>query len=64
MQWHDASRSDVMAKEINGVTSAFGNVDNHAIVLKSLEEQVKVLFMCLGILAGHQNIVYINEGEI
>ena len=58
--------SDVMAEEVNGVATkqAFGDVDDQAVLLESLEQQVKVFFVCLNILASHQDVINLDEGEI
>ena len=55
-----------MAEEVNGVATklALGGVDDQAVLLESLEQQVKVFFVCLNILASHQDVVNVDEGEI
>ena len=55
-----------MAEEVNGVATklALGDVDDQSVLLESLEQQAKVFFVCLNILASHQAVVNVDEGEI
>ena len=55
-----------MAEEVNGVATklALGDVDDQAVLLESLEQQAEVFFVCLNILASHQDVINIDEGEI
>ena len=57
---------DTMTKEVNGVTTklAFGDVNDQAILLKSLEQQAKMFFACPNILASHQHVIDVNKGEV
>ena len=56
---------DAMTKEVNGVMTqlALGDVDDQAILLKSLEQQAKMFFVCLDILAGHQDVVDVDKAK-
>ena len=55
-----------MTKEVNGVPTklALGNVYDQAALLKSLEQQAKMFFACLIILAGHQDVIDVDKGKV
>ena len=55
-----------MAKEVDGVATklTLGDIDGQAILLKSLKQQVKMFFVCLCVLASHQNVVDVNKDKI
>ena len=65
-QWHDTGVSDAMAEDVNGVATklALGDIDDQSVHLELLEQQAKVFFVCLKILASHQDVVKVDEGEI
>ena len=57
---------DAMTKEVSGVTTklALGDVDDQAVLLKSLEQQAKMFFVCLDIPASHQDVFDVDKGEV
>ena len=57
---------DAIAKELDAVTTelALGDIDDQAVLPKSLEQQVKMFLVRRSILASHQNVINVNESKI
>ena len=57
---------DAMAKEVNAPMTelAPGDVDDQAVLPKSLEQLVKMIVMCLNVPTCHQNVVDVDKNKI
>ena len=65
-QWHDTSATDLIAKEVDRITTklALGDIDDQAILTKSLEEQAKVFFVHHGVLTSYQDVMNVDKDKI
>ena len=64
-QWYDTSASDSMAEEVNGIMTrlALGDIDDQAILTKSLEEQAKVFFVHRGVFTSYQDVINVDKSK-
>ena len=55
-----------MAEEVHGITTklALGDIDDHALLTKSLEEQAKVFLVHHGALTSYQDVINVEKGKI